>query len=206
MITLIGDLHGKIRQYKDIVLKESKMGNKTISLGDNGFKEEWDHMEKWLFHKERRRDNIKPNDHVWLGGNHDYYPNKQYKHSLGDFGTWNNIFFVRGALSIDKHRRIEGIDYFSSEELTYSEGQECIDEYLKIKPDYVISHECPYVIKSNYFGYDNKNSTSNLLQHMFEEHKPKLWIFGHYHKSVQFDWNGTTFICLDELETYRLDI
>lgn len=51
-----------------------------------------------------------------------------------------------------------------------------------------------------------KSQTRTMLQKMFEEHKPELWIFGHHHKSKDEVINGTRFICLDELETFEIEI
>lgn len=36
---------------------------------------------------------------------------------------------------------------------------------------------------------------------MLEIHRPKVWVFGHYHIDKDFELNGTRFICLNELST-----
>jgi hypothetical protein len=40
---------------------------------------------------------------------------------------------------------------------------------------------------------------------MFEAHQPKLWIHGHWHVSRNAEYNGTRFICLEELGTIVID-
>ena len=40
---------------------------------------------------------------------------------------------------------------------------------------------------------------------MFESHRPKEWVFGHYHISKSFEMFGTKFTCVPELGVYDLD-
>ena len=183
---VIGDVHGKINTYWKLIQNQ----NSSIQLGDFGFKKQHDwHLE-----------NIDSNKHKVLFGNHDYYPYLQKQHSLGDFNYSDGIFCVRGAYSIDKHHRVEGRDWFVNEELSYMEFQTIIDEYEKVKPDVVISHDCPISIYVGVLGiHDSKSITPKALDMMFETHKPKMWIFGHHHRDLKVNIKGTDFICLDEL-------
>lgn len=191
-ITIIGDVHGKLERYNRIVDNCAV----SICVGDFGFKKEWDWLEERYTYT----------GHRIIMGNHDYHP---YRNShYNSLGNWNlsafGIFTVAGAFSIDKVYRIEGIDWFADEELTYSEGLECFDEYVKWKPSIVITHDCPQSIRELLFGIDQKSNTSNLLQAMFNEHQPDLWVFGHHHKSVNCKKGNTKFICLSELETLQI--
>ena len=34
---------------------------------------------------------------------------------------------------------------------------------------------------------------------MFDLHKPAVWIFGHHHQTISFEFQGTIFQCLTEL-------
>jgi hypothetical protein len=124
---------------------------------------------------------------------------------LGDFGVYNNIFVVRGAYSIDKVYRTEGIDWFPQEELPYNHALRCFDVYSATKPKIVISHDAPHYIRHTLFGITDKSDTSNLLQALFDEHQPELWIFGHHHKDRDANILGTRFICLPELGTITID-
>lgn len=187
---LIGDIHGKLRKYQDITLKYEK----TIALGDMGFAWEYN----WI------HQHIDPVNHKILQGNHDDYTSS-IPHILGDFGIYNDLFFVRGAYSIDKHHRLEGRDWFREEELSYSQGTQCIELYESIKPSIVISHDCPQVIRENLFQIWDKSITSNILQEMLDIHKPDLWIFGHHHTSIEYKLDKTLFKCLKELETFKID-
>lgn len=195
---IIGDVHGKLERYKEI----TDNCDSSICVGDFGFKKEWD----WFY------ETILPSSkgiHFINPGNHDYGPymnNPEY--SLGNYSRFfkYEIFTVRGAFSIDRVYRREGIDWFANEELTYQEGLECLDAYADMKPNIVISHDCPHSIRKYLFKIQQKSNTSNLLEAMFREHQPNLWIFGHHHKSVNCKKGKTKFICLSELETLKLEL
>ena len=194
-MVLIGDVHGKIHQYNRIIQKYKDTD--TICVGDFGFKREHDWHLK----------NINNDRHKILYGNHDYYPYLHLNHSLGDFGLVDDhIFYVRGAYSIDRHLRTEGLDWFRDEEIRYSGWDQVIDLYMDHLPDIVVSHECPALLHKKIFKYENliKSVTAQALDTLFEMHQPKTWIFGHHHKSITEDIEGTKFICLDELETLTI--
>lgn len=189
---IIGDVHGKINQYSDL-LKYYK-GESTIQVGDLGFKK----------HHEWHLKNLDSYKHKVNFGNHDDYTFLNEKHSLGNFSYKDDIFSIRGAFSIDKVYRIESIDWWSNEELSYGEMQEAIDAFIKQRPSIVISHDCPHSVREYLFKITDKSITTNGLQTMFEIHQPNLWLFGHHHKSKEKVINGTKFICLAELQCYKL--
>ena len=145
-------------------------------------------------------------------GNHDYIPYLNKPHSLGNWSFERGIFTIRGANSIDIHKREEGLDWFRNEELNYQETNDVFDAYLRIKPEIVVTHDCPASVAEILFGMPTsgvnkqffKSTTRELLQGLFEEHQPRLHLFGHHHKSKDMIINGTRFICLAELETYNL--
>lgn len=179
-----------------------KAGLSTIQIGDLGF----DYQPLSV---------IDSNKHKFIKGNHDNY-NKSSSHCLGDYGLYNDIFFIRGGFSIDRKYRTFGVNYFPDEELNRQEREECFKLYIKIKPKIVISHEGPRSIIKNFtdssilqnFGFNPKTfttDTSELLQRCFEAHQPKIWFLGHYHRSWLGTINGTFFRLLNILEPYMLD-
>lgn len=213
MFTIIGDVHGEWYKYK----KLTEQYKYTVQLGDLGYDyEKFDEL------------NIGDN-HVFFPGNHDNYDTCfQSEHCLGDYGyialNGAEFFFIRGGYSIDyKYRRAHylrtGVQtYFENEELSIAQGNHCLDLYCKIKPDIVITHECPRSIVNLFantgkssilwqFGFDPATfttRTSEILQACFEAHKPKQWFFGHYHRDWTCKVEGTQFTCLSELSTYEL--
>jgi hypothetical protein len=194
---IIGDVHGKFDEYARLISEHDY----SLQLGDFGFD-----YEQILPRVDAERHRI-------IAGNHEHYETCfSYPHFLGDFGPVPNIpnsFFVRGGYSIDKHRRTQGVDWFPQEELEYAAALQALEEYKRVKPRYVFSHESPalinrYIIET--FGglYLEPSFTSQLLSYFFDYHQPELWIFAHWHYKWSRQVGNTSFICLDELDTYSM--
>ena len=192
---IIGDVHGKVNQYKKIIDGFPK-GTETIQVGDFGFKKE----HEWHLA------NIDNEYHKINFGNHDDYNFFQEKHSLGNFNFIKElgIMTVRGAFSIDNAIRIEGVDWFKNEELSYLEMSNAINYYEMMKPKIMVTHECPQSVRDHLFGIKETSITSMGFESMFEIHQPDLWIFGHHHRSKNEIINGTRFICLEELQFFKI--
>jgi hypothetical protein len=201
MITLIGDVHQKYKRYHEII-RETDRHEYTIQIGDFGIS------------KYETLDNIDPNKHKIIMGNHDNYnlaPN--YPHFYGDYGHTSlngvNLFYYRGAYSIDKQHRTIGIDWWPEEQVSVEQFMKARALYRSIKPDIMLTHDCPETISPyllNPGAQIYQNQTGYFLQELFNIHQPKRWYFGHYHKSWQMTINGTDFRCLNELETCSLEI
>lgn len=197
-VAIIGDPHGNLNDYLKIVNHYNNKNIKTISVGDNGFYNEWE----WGLQ------NIDSFKNKWLHGNHDMCTSDYFncELSLGHSNYWNNIFTIRGAASIDKIHRRFGIDWFEEEQLSAAQANEAINLYYGTLPKVVVSHDCPTDIKRILFGYNTADYTNVVLQEMFELHQPEIWVFGHYHSNEVFQYKKTTFICLDELQSIVVNI
>lgn len=207
-LRFIGDVHGKHEQY----LTLAKVADRSIQLGDLGF--EYDCL-KWL----------SPENHKVLAGNHDNYSkwdtdkfiHMQTGHWLGDFGVYEvpdfgPIFFVRGGYSIDWMYRAPDRTWWKDEQLSYELMQQALQLYIDTKPEFVISHECPGSIVDPIFGqktWDGEllkpSMTAKLLDMMWSNHSPKWWLFGHHHREISEELNGTNFRCLPELGIVDFD-
>lgn len=189
-MTIIGDVHGKVQKWEFLITHDTE----SICVGDFGFKIHWDYYIK----------HYKNSTHTINMGNHDYLPYLNF--SLGNyaFNSKYNLMTIRGAYSIDKRLRREGIDWFDNEELTYQECQEVVDQYSLLKPEIIVSHDCPQDVQEYLFGYEDSTITRNVLQSCLETHQPALWLFGHHHKSIKEKIENTMFICLNELETFKI--
>lgn len=192
---IIGDVHGNVNQYWKLLKKNP--GQKTIQVGDFGFKKE----HRWHL------DNINPDNHKINFGNHDDYTFLHSPHSTGNFGMVTpEIMTIRGASSGPKYGLKVNVDYWENEELNDEEQRRLIKYFKNCKPEIVISHDCPdkifrkIVPENDYFP----SNTTLFLQRSLYEHQPKLWIFGHHHQSKTMTVNGTTFVALNELETYNI--
>ena len=206
-LRIIGDIHGRSRKHFEIATG----ADYSIALGDIGF--DYEYLKT-----------LDPEKHRCLAGNHDRYDIiYKYPHFLGDFGTYTidnpqqipfDCFFIRGGYSIDKAYRTEGISWWANEELSWEQMNECVKEYKRVKPDVVISHECPaeiipYVVQNNF--NITPSSTSRLLNELLTAHQPELWFFGHLHNTCEYhddrkQEKKTIFYALDELDYIDLQL
>lgn len=211
---IVGDVHGKIDQFWSICLDywEQNPQSKVIQLGDVGFHNSYEKLIK-LFRGTYAHKGLL----TIVPGNHDDYArciesrgSSKWKYTGGikihNTTSQDDMFFQRGANSIDKHLRTEGKDWFSNEEMTYTQLGKAVDLYIESKPRIMFSHTCPSSVKKQLFGYDESSRTEQALQVMFELHQPEIHFFGHFHSSRDEVINGTRFICLAELETYELNV
>jgi predicted phosphodiesterase len=200
-LTVIGDIHGDYLLHGKLMRKYEK----TLQLGDCGFNY------KYL-------DGYDPEKHKVLGGNHDNYPELvKLPHYLGDFGSWNDVFYVRGAWSIDRHLRVEGRDIFKDlEQLSPEQGEATLVAYKAAKPDVVVTHDGPpraieaELMENSMFPNEplHPTLTGQLLGVMLEVHQPKAWLFGHWHQSKEFRIPdcGTLFKVLDCGEVTTIEV
>jgi hypothetical protein len=192
MLTIISDVHGCNDEYLAITSKTEF----SVQVGDMGFS--YDHL-----------DQLNPTNHKMFQGNHENFiklEEQPPKHYLGRFGSYElngiKFFWIGGADSVDKQYRIEGRDWFRNEQLSFKEQKVCYEMYMDIKPDLVLSHDCPESVKHYFITNDWKiepSDTNLMLQVFFHVHKPKLWVFAHHHVSYRVEYEGTQFICLNEL-------
>lgn len=194
MITLIGDIHGKYRRLHEIIREKDRYPY-IVQLGDFGF-------------DFSTLDNVSSDNFKIVGGNHDNYDKIiNIPHYLGDFGYTSlngiNFFYYRGAYSIDRQYRTVGIDWWENEQLSIDQFMKARELYREVKPDIVLTHDCPeeivpYLLPSGSKIY--QNMTSWALNELFNIHQPKIWRFGHFHKSWKMTVGTTDFRCLNELE------
>lgn len=189
-IRFIGDIHGNARYYSDITEVEYE----TIQVGDYGM---GFGMEQIFFPAKDR----------FIRGNHDD-PDKCKKSPnwIPDGLVDGKMMFVGGAWSIDRDTRIEGVDWWPDEELTIAELSKILDIYEKNKPEIMVTHDCPSIMANQILlsearnrGYVKKlfpNRTVQALDAMYEIHKPKMWIFGHWHKNMDTYIDKTMFVCI----------
>lgn len=206
-ITVIGDVHGKTQQYQKII-RQKYQDCKTIQIGDMGIGFAGVGLHKMS------------DDHRWFRGNHDDPAKcRNTTNYMGDWGLIpdTKLMWIAGAFSVDRDYRIPGISWWPDEELSYEELQKVIATYSTVKPDYVLSHEAPSRagralldhLMGPYFSAKQNccnSRTAEALQQMFDIHRPKEWVFGHYHIDKSFMIENTKFICVAELSTYDLVI
>jgi len=200
----IGDTHGEWESYSDWL--EIFEERPSIQVGDFGIGFNSDIPDKWNL------------QHKFIRGNHDN-PTlcRAHPNYLGEYGvTEDGIFFVSGAHSIDLERRktetmfgLAPTQWWKDEEIAESEFEKILKLYEDTKPKIVVSHDCPSEIRDERIikgkkSYRNKTS-DGLLSAMFKSHSPELWVFGHYHESLEFIIDNTRFKCLRPREVFEYE-
>ena len=205
-ILFIGDVHGKWNEYCHIL--ETVECDRSIQVGDFG----------WGFPKENPtevqylEDTMRSGNHMYIRGNHDN-PEKCLEHVMcindGTYEEETGIFYMGGAKSVDQMMRTEGVSWWRDEELSYAAVDSIIESYLSIKPKIMVTHDAPETIVQAvfpFYRFDGGSRTRQALDAMFMWHKPEIWIFGHWHHSVDQDVLGTRAICLNELEYKNINV
>lgn len=187
----IGDVHGEYEKYWEIV----DSCPESIQVGDMGA-------------GFRKLPKV-PLTHRFIRGNHDS-PEvcKKSLNWIPDGFHENGLMAVGGAWSIDWRTRIVGVSWWVEEELTIREFSGIIDKYENVRPEVMVTHDCPTIVASQLVSLHQQDSsrTRQAFDTMFEIHKPKLWIFGHHHMNARGIVRDTEFICLDELETVDIPL
>lgn len=212
----IGDVHGKYGPYSRL-LKESP--SPTIQVGDMGV----GFLHLWKFDantgkpKPERNppyDEMVAGGHRFIRGNHDN-PAACRRHTqcIADGAIENGMMFIGGGFSIDRVLRQEGYSWWADEELSAEAFVEIIDKYMMAKPHTMVTHDCPHSASAalmEQFGMRPlekfPSRTAFALETMLRMHRPKLWVFGHWHVSFDQTIEGTRFVCLNELEMKDLDV
>lgn len=207
---LIGDVHGKYKQYKKIIAERPN----TIQVGDMGvgFRHTQGPREG-QFQQNPPHYAMCAGYHRFIRGNHDN-PAECKKHSqwISDGHVEDDIMFVGGADSIDKQWRIKDYTYWEDEELSTEEFINIKKVYEFAKPRAMITHTAPTEATSTLLArvmgeerIGTPTRSEDEFQQLLAIHRPELWVFGHWHHS--FDWtiDGTRYVCLAELE-YRDDL
>jgi len=97
------------------------------------------------------------------------------------------IFTFGGATSIDKYKRIEGIDWWPDELPTVAEMEEGLNNLQKHrnKVDYIITHTASFEtveFLSNTRGFKiEKDCILDYLNEIKKTTDYKHWFFGHFH-------------------------
>lgn len=160
----------------------------------------------------------------WLDSNKNQEFNQKYSNItlLPDYYTKNyfgkKFLFVGGGISVDRHIRTEGRDYWSDEEVNSP-------RFPLSNHDVLISHTCP-----SYFNHSpNKSHKSagsplmkwahandpeleadlirerEIMDHVVQTSGIKEVIYGHYHNDLKEEYKGIRGRCLniDELFEYE---
>lgn len=207
VIRFLGDVHGKYGPYKTFM----KGCENSIQVGDMGvgFVKYFDGYDR-EYYPNPPYDNMVKGNHRFIRGNHDNPAVcKRHTQCIPDGHVEDNMMFIGGALSVDKEFRTENYNWWPDEELSYNELDGLITKYSETKPEIMVTHECPenvVPLLMNNFKRGFPSITRQAFEAMFNIHKPKLWIFGHWHRRLNEEIEGCRFVCLNELEWRDIDV
>lgn len=217
----LGDIHGRtndlgrITMSCDMRLEKHGEQSAIIQVGDFGFGFSDRAMTKWL--EKRARRTYKTPIYTCMG-NHDNWDllyemwKEQGQPDLVELVPDSNCFYVHrgslveiqgishlflgGAESIDKFSRIEGRDWWATEQPDKSEFDRFFDLFDNEKPNTVVTHEAPLRVEL-YRMRRNQSITAGGLEAVYKmsKHRPRRHYFGHHHKFQQWEIEGTKFYC-----------
>jgi len=208
-LAFIGDVHGKIDALLRLIggyprtTHIFQLGDLGLGFGRTQLPERGPHFR-------------------WIRGNHDDPAQcRAHPNYLGDFGYLPELklFYLGGGFSVDYEWRKEWMRrggapvWWPDEELSPKELEQAEALFAERQPKIVISHECPSSVATlllqelsgGFAGLRKHSRTAQSLQRMFESHRPRHWIFGHYHVDKTMALDGTTFRCCAELSGYELE-
>lgn len=210
-IRFIGDIHGNFYQYLNLI----NSCDESVQIGDHGIgfvRRGKSVLDAYKYIDFQPYTPIE--GHRFIRGNHDHPAIcKLHPSYINDGHYEDGMMFVGGALSIDKDWRIAGESWWPDEELSYEELQYIAGQYGVRKPNIMVTHECPEsvsdILVAQLLGgrkFNFPSRTREVFDVMLTSHRPKLWIFGHWHVSFDMIIDGTRFICLNELEAVDVKI
>lgn len=208
---IIGDIHGKIHDYKTYSL--AGWDGPSVQVGDFGIGFAGDYWHKSVAEWQQANP-----QHQFIRGNHDDPARCKTMPGYIDDGTVeNDVMFIGGAWSIDWAYRREGLDWWKDEELSIEQLNRLYDVYVTVKPRVMITHDAPTDVTYEMFvqsglaiGGPNakkiQTRTGQAFQAMFDAHQPESWLFGHWHHSMQYIYGRTVFQCIGELDYVDVEI
>lgn len=205
MTKFIGDLHGN-PGYKSL------MSAHSIQLGDLDLR----HYNHWAF------DDCGPR--FFIDGNHDHFPvldpdsDRLQKvapnlHYIPRGYVSGKVLFIGGAISVDRDGDLDRLnhDWYREEVLTQEQFGKIMD--LENDIEVIVAHDCPQnawsveVAPDKYRKHGSDHYRIRIdrktlvfreaLLDIFRKFLPKLWIFGHHHRDLEFNLDGCKFRCVD---------
>jgi hypothetical protein len=212
-VLVLGDCHGEWTAMNLVIAKAMKEHSDIthiVQVGDFGYA--WPGIKPLKLSRsyftDEELDKLE-NEIVklWLDGNHE-----NFTKLVEDCGDWQpgwrwmsrgevlkiehyRLMFFGGAESWDRDRRIEGVSWWSDEQITYMQTASALG---RGHIDAIFSHEHPscFSYSDNRYGSDDVSQGAKLsLQALHDEYKPAFWFFGHHHRGDQKLEHDTLWTC-----------
>lgn len=192
---ILGDIHSNFDRLVEVC--NANRSQIVLQLGDFGV---GSIPTKFL------NDNM-PSNARFFAGNHDNRPEcKNVRGYLGDYGEFEDIFFVSGANSHDAYRQYLGLSWRADEELTMIQANHCLVQWQQSNKQIIVAHDIPQSFAEYFFLIYDKSLTRNLLQEMINVRKPKLIVAGHHHRPIRSQLHDIQYVGLKIDEVYELPV
>lgn len=218
-VRYVGDIHGEVDKYVEQV-GDAEL---SVQIGDFGigFRYGRDQILNGSVaypasaYVHTPQHYLDPTKHRFIRGNHDDpSESRAVAGNIAD-GSYemidgHKVLYIGGARSIDAAQRVENQSWWRDEELNQAQLNDLIDRAMVEQPEVMITHEAPeFLVSMLQLKSMVKGNFPSITRQAFEAllyyTKPKLWIFGHWHQSLDYSYKGTRFICLDILETIDIN-
>jgi predicted phosphodiesterase len=216
MTFFLGDIHGSFAPIFHWLDRLAEKGDTLIQVGDFGLG--W--ITKKALEELGRESKDKGVNILAIRGNHDNP--RLFKDNfktgnlelLPDYSLreveGKQIFFIGGAISIDRTSRIEGISYWKDEEV-----EMWLPKVLGIHCDTVVTHSAPSFCNPTTKDFSNiqwaidddpalleelpieREYFTDVFSVLCETNPPKNWYYGHFHTSLEERIHDCKFRCLD---------
>ena len=202
-VIAIGDVHGEWGQLNDLINRRKP--EIVLQCGDFGYFPAFPEI-----HGEVKGDARV----MWCDGNHDDHwalrdgvgepvAGAEYQRR-GTFAevAGMRVLFMGGALSIDQDRRIMGVSWWPDELISVADMAR-LPDIKEGAVDLVVSHTCPWEFKVDppFSDMNGKllDPSRRALSEILRRYRPRLWVFGHWHRWSQGNFEGTEWRCLNML-------
>lgn len=207
-IRFFGDIHGSVDQW----CNKTFGSNQSVQIGDFGYGFLAPSYEKDVneFFKNYPQ-------HKFIRGNHDDPARCRKSPGYIEDGTFdeeNSIYYIGGAWSIDFAGRTPGKSWWPDEEVDDDTFNKLFSDVLVKKPKIIVTHDAPSQATLPMFidagdslfgGKLYSNRTNTWLTRIFENYKPEVWLYGHWHMTKTLEVEGTKFVCIGENDFIDLD-
>ncbi|MCC5850179.1 MAG: metallophosphoesterase [Verrucomicrobia bacterium] len=203
-VMLLGDVH---RQFEDVTrLIEAQRPSLILQVGDLGY---WPKKERRILRDGTvlggTLDTLGIPLHFCDGNHEDHaalralealevFPNVFYqpRGSLLTLPDGRKVLFAGGARSIDREYRVVGEDWFAEEVLREHE----LEGFPDTEVDIVVSHTAPREFDPLDLCHRDRDPSRICLSWVLHRMRPKLWVFGHFHRQACGEWHGVKWISL----------
>jgi len=118
----------------------------------------------------------------------------------------DGILYIGGAKSVGPNTSMRGIDWFPEENISYMDQERvfnAIEEYGPENIHTVISHDCPgsfdVSVACTSTGIEIIDGNRKFLEAVKQYVRPSRWYFGHYHRSMSGNEDGTYWRCVNKI-------